>query len=124
MTRAVGTYRLVLAASQLAMRAYKYMKGRHTRKTSAFVKACFAYCHITIPSIDNIFSRLSLFVLCGQTALINQCLPQADTFFKAAIQDIVEMAENDNSACGAPRLAVDVLLPCVTVWLRRCRAWV
>ena len=96
--------RLVLAASQLAMRALKYMKGRHSRKTAAFVKACFAYCHITIPSIDNIFSRLDLFLLCGQAALINNCLPQADTFYKAAIQDIVEMGDSVSGPQAERRL--------------------
>ena len=81
----------MLAACQLSMKAFGFMKGRHTPKTAAFVKACFAFCHITIPSIDRLFSRLKLFLLCGQAALLNQCLPQADTFYMAAIQDIEDM---------------------------------
>jgi hypothetical protein len=52
--------RLILAVARLAMKAHKFMKGRHTKKTSAFVKACLAYCHITIPSIDDVFRRLHL----------------------------------------------------------------
>jgi hypothetical protein len=77
--------RLVLAVADLAIRAHRLTKGRLTRKTSAFVKACLAYCHITIPSIDDVFKRLQLFQLCGQLSLINGFLPQTDTFFKAAI---------------------------------------
>ena len=77
--------RLVLAVAELAVKAHRLTKGRLTRKTSAFVKACLAYCHITIPSIDDIFKRLQLFQLCGQLSLVNGFLPQTDTFFKAAI---------------------------------------
>jgi hypothetical protein len=43
--------RLIVCVSGLAVRAYKIVKGKHTKKTSNFVKACLAYCHITIPSI-------------------------------------------------------------------------
>jgi len=83
--------RLVLAVCKLAMKAHQLMNGKHTKKTSAFVKACMAFCHITIPSIDNVFTRLNLLLLCGNTSLTNQCLPQTDTFFKAAITLIPEV---------------------------------
>ena len=83
--------RLVLSVVKLAVKAHVMMKGKHTRKTSAFVKACFAYCHITIPSIDDVFRRLYLFLQCGQVALMNNCLPQTDTFFKAAISEIPDI---------------------------------
>jgi hypothetical protein len=49
--------RLVLAVCKLAMKAHQLMKGKHTKKTAAFVKACMAFCHITIPSIESIFTR-------------------------------------------------------------------
>ena len=73
--------RLVLSVAHLAARAHKMVKGKHNRKTSAFVKACLACCHITIPSIDNVFRRLYLFLQCGQVALINGCLPQTGHIF-------------------------------------------
>jgi len=66
----------------LVMRTYKIVKGNHTRKTGSFVKACIAFCHVTVPSIDDIFTRMRLFILGGQVALLNQCIPQADTMFK------------------------------------------
>merc|ERR1711924_392967 len=85
--------RLVLGVARLAIRGHQFMQGRHTKKTSAFVKACLAYCHITIPSIDDNFKWLYLLLLCGQVALANQCLPQTDTFFKAAISLVPEVPE-------------------------------
>lgn len=83
--------RLILAVARLAMKAHKFMKGRHTKKTSAFVKACLAYCHITIPSIDDVFRRLHLQLVSANIALLNQCLPQTDTFLKAAITTIPDV---------------------------------
>ena len=87
--------RLVLSVARLAVKAHSFMKGRHTRKTSAFVKACLAYCHITIPSIDSFFTRLQLQLLCGEVALLNSCLPQTDTFFKGAISLIPDVPASE-----------------------------
>lgn len=81
---------LVQCVNLLSMRTRQIVKGHHTRKTSAFVKACAAYAFITIPSLMDVFSRLSLYLVSGQAALLNQCLSQADAFFKAAISLIPE----------------------------------
>lgn len=67
------------------------MKGNHSRKTAAFVRACAAYSFITIPSLTSIFSRLNLYLLSGQVALANQCLSQADAFLKAAVSILPEV---------------------------------
>jgi len=83
--------RLVISTAGLAIKAHKFVKGNHTRKTAAFVKSCLAYCYITIPSIDDIFKRLHLLQLCGHISLINKSLSQADSFFKAAISLIAEV---------------------------------
>ena len=96
--------RLVLSVVHLAARAHAMVKGKHNRKTSAFVKACLACCHITIPSIDNVFRRLYLFLHCGQVALINGCLPQTDTFFKAAISIIPDIPQSTNYDYDRQRL--------------------
>ncbi|EEC15414.1 esophageal cancer associated protein, putative, partial [Ixodes scapularis] len=53
--------------------------------------ACAAYCFITIPSLNSVLGRLELYLLSGQVALLNQCLSQADSFFKAAISLMPEM---------------------------------
>uniref|UniRef100_A0A2I3GM15 VPS35 endosomal protein-sorting factor-like n=1 Tax=Nomascus leucogenys TaxID=61853 RepID=A0A2I3GM15_NOMLE len=58
--------------------------------------ACVAYCFITIPSLAGIFTRLNLYLHSGQVALANQCLSQADAFFKAAISLIPEVPKMIN----------------------------
>uniref|UniRef100_A0A2K6EV58 VPS35 endosomal protein-sorting factor-like n=1 Tax=Propithecus coquereli TaxID=379532 RepID=A0A2K6EV58_PROCO len=58
--------------------------------------ACVAYCFITIPSLAGIFTRLNLYLHSGQVALANQCLSQADAFFKAAISLVPEVPKMIN----------------------------
>ncbi|GAB1292599.1 VPS35 endosomal protein-sorting factor-like [Apodemus speciosus] len=59
---------------------------------NGFIKmACVAYCFITVPSLVGIFTRLNLYLHSGQVALANQCLSQADAFFKAAISLVPEV---------------------------------
>ncbi|XP_038396141.1 VPS35 endosomal protein-sorting factor-like isoform X2 [Canis lupus familiaris] len=87
---------LIHSVNRLAMETRKVMKGNHSRKTAAFVRACVAYCFITIPSLVSIFTRLNLYLHSGQVALANQCLSQADAFFKAAISLIPEVPKMIN----------------------------
>ncbi|XP_044771573.1 VPS35 endosomal protein-sorting factor-like isoform X4 [Neomonachus schauinslandi] len=87
---------LIHSVNRLAMETRKVMKGNHSRKTAAFVRACVAYCFITIPSLVGIFTRLNLYLHSGQVALANQCLSQADAFFKAAISLIPEVPKMIN----------------------------
>jgi len=75
----------------LAMETRNVVKGHHTRKTAAFARACAAYSFITIPSLTSLFSRFELYLTSGQVALLNQCLGQADAFFKAGISLLPEM---------------------------------
>lgn len=84
-------YALVSCVNQLAMDTRRIIKGNHTRKTAAFVKACAAFSFITIPSIVSIIQRLDLYMLAGQTALANLCLGQADAFFEATINLLPEL---------------------------------
>ncbi|XP_065749488.1 VPS35 endosomal protein-sorting factor-like isoform X3 [Phocoena phocoena] len=87
---------LIHSVNRLAMETRKVMKGNHSRKTAAFVRACVAYCFITIPSLVGIFTRLNLYLHSGQVALANQCLSQADAFFKAAISLVPEVPKMIN----------------------------
>ncbi|KAK6625056.1 hypothetical protein RUM43_005347 [Polyplax serrata] len=82
---------LVHSANRLAVDTRKIVKGHHTRKTASFVRACAAYCFITIPSITSVFSKLELYFFSGQVALLNQCLGQADACFKAALNLIPDL---------------------------------
>ncbi|TRY58965.1 hypothetical protein DNTS_033933 [Danionella cerebrum] len=82
---------LIHTVNQLSMETRRVMKGSHSRKTAAFVRACAAYSFITIPSLTSIFSRLNLYLLSGQVALANQCLSQADAFLKAAVSILPEV---------------------------------
>ncbi|XP_078273677.1 VPS35 endosomal protein-sorting factor-like isoform X3 [Rhinoraja longicauda] len=87
---------LIHRVNRLAMETKKVVRGNHSRKTAAFVRACAAYSFITIPSLTNIFARLNLYLHSGQIALANQCLSQADAFFKAAISLVAEVPKMIN----------------------------
>uniref|UniRef100_UPI00358F8339 VPS35 endosomal protein-sorting factor-like isoform X2 n=1 Tax=Myxine glutinosa TaxID=7769 RepID=UPI00358F8339 len=82
---------LVQSVNRLSMDTHRVMNGNHSHKTAAFVRACAAYSFITIPSLTASFPRLNLYLLSGQVALTNQCLAQADAFFKAAIALVAEI---------------------------------
>lgn len=115
------TERLVHSTAKLVMRTYKIVKGNHTRKTGSFVKACLAFCHVTVPSIENIFMRMRLFLLGGQVALQNQCIPQADTMFKEVIKLLPTvpptLTENRKKKSSESRMKdiICTLLSCLVV---------
>ena len=89
--------RLILCVTSLCARAHRLMKGKHNKKTAAFVKAALAYCHITVPSIADPFKKLHLLRHCAEVALMNQCLPQTDTFLKAAIHLLTDLPASDEA---------------------------
>ncbi|KAJ6635685.1 VPS35 endosomal protein sorting factor-like [Pseudolycoriella hygida] len=82
---------LVHCVNKLAVDTRCIVNGHHTRKTGAFIKACAAYCYITIPSIVSVMARMDLYLLSGQVALTNVCLGQADACFYAALQLVPEL---------------------------------
>ncbi|KAK2587997.1 hypothetical protein KPH14_004073 [Odynerus spinipes] len=82
---------LIQCVNRLAVDTRRIVRGHHTRRTSAFVRACAAFCFITIPSLTLVYTRLQLYLLSGQVALLNQCLGQADACFKAALSLVPEM---------------------------------
>ncbi|KAF5301140.1 hypothetical protein FQR65_LT08970 [Abscondita terminalis] len=87
---------LVQCVNTLSVNVRKIVKGHHTRKTGSFVRACAAYCFITIPSIVSVYTRLELYLLSGQIALFNSCLGQADACFKTALKVIPELLLDEN----------------------------
>ncbi|KAF6031522.1 C16orf62 [Bugula neritina] len=81
---------LVQCVNNLSITTRKVVRGNHSPKTSAFVRACSAYCFITIPSLDNTFIQLNLYLLSAQVSLLNRCLSQAEALFKAGIAALLE----------------------------------
>merc|ERR1739838_36794 len=82
---------LVHSVNRLPIKVIKIVRGNHTKKTSAFVRACTAFSFITIPSLTNNLAKLNLYILSGQVALNCQCVSQADAMFKSSIGMIVEI---------------------------------
>lgn len=77
--------------NRLAIETRRIVKGNHTRKTAAFVKACAAYSFITIPSIISTTLRLDLYLSTAEIALANVCLGQADACLEAALNLLPEL---------------------------------
>eukprot|EP01128_Nolandella_sp_AFSM9_P003543 TRINITY_DN152_c5_g1_i1.p1 TRINITY_DN152_c5_g1~~TRINITY_DN152_c5_g1_i1.p1 ORF type:complete len:1034 (+),score=290.67 TRINITY_DN152_c5_g1_i1:145-3102(+) len=76
---------LVSTACTLAVKTIRKVNNKLTKVSSSFVRACIAYAFITIPSMEDVFLRLSLYSLAGQVALLGQSVTQAETLFKSAI---------------------------------------
>jgi len=95
--------RLVQCVGALAMKTLTIVKGHHTSKTAAFVRACIAYCFITIPSMDDVFCRLNSYLYIAEIALANKCVAQADAFLRAAITLLQEIP----TAVGTTKLVED-----------------
>ena len=50
---------------------------RYMSKMFQFLfQACAAYCFITVPSLQSVLAQLHLYLISGQTALLNQCHSQ------------------------------------------------
>lgn len=92
---------LVMRVNALAMRTLALMKGTHNRKTSTFVRSCFAYAFITIPSIESYRDRLQLYLMSAQCAIQHGCLSQAEAMIKQAIRLIPEVPEKIDTPQGA-----------------------
>jgi len=107
---------LVHRVNTLAMQTHSVLKGRHNRKTSTFVRSCFAYSFITIPSIESLVDRLQLYLASGQCAILNQCLSQGDEFFKAAIKSIPDL-EDKIEINGEESNTEEFLVPYCAVFL-------
>ncbi|XP_059611649.1 VPS35 endosomal protein sorting factor-like [Phlebotomus argentipes] len=77
---------LIHCVNNLAMETRRMIRGQHSKKTAAFVRACAAYCFITIPSIVAVATRMDLYLVSASVALQNLCLGQADSCLEAAIE--------------------------------------
>lgn len=100
---------LVHCVCRLAMATWGVMRGQHTGKTAAFVRACAAYCFITVPSLAVPAARLKLYLLSGTVALINNCLGQGDACMKAAIREVLEVAGSQEFEAGGQGQMAEIL---------------
>lgn len=81
---------IVMQAARIGADAMNAVKGQHSKKTLAFVKATTAFCQITIPSIAGVVARLKLFLISAEAALMNGLVQQADGLVRSAITDAQE----------------------------------
>uniref|UniRef100_A0A7S3KFV3 Uncharacterized protein n=1 Tax=Euplotes crassus TaxID=5936 RepID=A0A7S3KFV3_EUPCR len=79
------TQYLIYAVLRLAVQANKITKGKHNKKTMAFVKACIAYAHITIPSLFDSKDQIKLFMLTAEVGLMNGLISETDSIIKAIL---------------------------------------
>lgn len=66
------------------------MKGKHNTKTKSFIKACIAYSHITIPTLESVERQLIYFLMTAEVALLNGLIGETDSLIKAILSTIDE----------------------------------
>jgi hypothetical protein len=79
---------LIRAVNKLLISAYIQSSSHYSSRSPDFVKACAAFCQITIPSLDDIFERNQLYLESAQAALMNGLVGQAEGLIKAAIASL------------------------------------
>jgi len=81
----------------IANKAHKITNGKHNNKTQTFVKACIAFCHITIPTLDDEEKQIKLFLLTAQASLLNGLIGETDSLLKAILAGMDEKFTSDAS---------------------------
>jgi hypothetical protein len=107
---------LVLRVLGMLDKTYRIVKGKHTGKTLVFAKACMAYCHITVPSIDDHLERVRLFLLCAQYCASNNLLAQGDVLIETAIKtlrDVPLLLAGDTSTLLSVKSTTDDVVDCI-----------
>lgn len=79
------TETLIYQVINLANRAHKITNGKHNQKTQSFVKACIAYSHITIPTLEEVDKQVKLFHLTAQASLLNGLIGETDSLIRAIL---------------------------------------
>jgi hypothetical protein len=54
------------------------------------VKACIAYSHITIPTLENVDKQMKLFLLTAQASLMNGLIGETDSLLKGILATMDE----------------------------------
>ncbi len=79
------TETLIFETLNLGVKCHAVVGGRHNQKTLNFVKACVAYAHITIPTLEDINKQISLFMLAANVALLNGLIGETDSVLRQAL---------------------------------------
>lgn len=79
------TETLICLVTGLTTRAHALVKGKHNQKTKAFVKACVAYSHITIPTLESVEKQLQYFMMTAEVAMLNGLIGETDSLLKAIL---------------------------------------
>lgn len=87
---------LIYQVIGLANRCHRICKGKHTQKTQTFVKACIAYVHITIPTLESVPKQIQLFRLTAQSALLNGLIGETDSLLKGMLACLDENFEENH----------------------------
>ncbi len=74
----------------MATRTHAIVKGRHNQKTLSFVKACVAYAHITIPTLESTDKQCRYFYQTAQVALQNGLIGETDSLLKGVLSTMDE----------------------------------
>lgn len=113
---------LVQSTCALVLQTLRIVKGTHNRKTAAFVRAACGYCYITIPTVISFWTRLSLYLLASEVALLNNCLPQAESMLVAATTLISEGANLSGTTFVSPLFllfhsGLSLFIHCLTIFI-------
>ena len=109
---------LIFQVIGLANRCHALCKGKHTQKTQTFVKACVAYVHITIPTLESVPKQIQLFRLTAQSSLLNGLIGETDSLLKGMLATIDENFEDTlpylemTSQSVLASLGFMVMVPC------------
>ncbi|UJR27431.1 hypothetical protein I4U23_008720 [Adineta vaga] len=106
------TITLIQKVNKLAVSTHRIVNGVHSTATSSFIRACMAFCYITIPSLEHPLNKLQLYTLCAQTAYLNQSLSQGDGFLKTAItllSDFPKQIEIENKLVSSDRYLYEAI---------------
>jgi hypothetical protein len=80
------TETLIYCTLQLASKCHAICKGQHNGKSQNFVKACCAYAHITILSLESIPKQINLLFLSAQVALMNGLIGEVESLIGLIIE--------------------------------------
>ncbi|CUG94215.1 unnamed protein product [Bodo saltans] len=74
--------------------------GKNTKRRNA-AKAYLAYCHVTIPAVANVFSRMQASVEAAATAFLYGFVAQGEAILKLAMEFLKEMTSTSTKTDGS-----------------------